>query len=116
MSAPGPKTTAGPLSPDGERNRHRRAAAPVRRCAFPDQLLFGAGGFSGRAAFLGCCFRGYCGDMRANLLPAAGVGAIMGLLAAHEGSGPGPAVVVGVVGCALVLGMIALKRYFTRGS
>ena len=54
--------------------------------------------------------------MRENLLPAAGVGAIMGFLAAHEGSGPGAAVVVGVVGYALVLGMIALKRYFTRGS
>ncbi|MBR7830066.1 hypothetical protein KDK95_27435 [Actinospica sp. MGRD01-02] len=54
--------------------------------------------------------------MRANLLPAAGVGAILGLLAAHEGSGPGAAVVVGVVGCALVLGMIALKDLFTRGG
>jgi hypothetical protein len=54
--------------------------------------------------------------MRANLLPAAGVGAIMGFLAAREGSGPAAAVVVGVVGCALVLGMIALKRFFSRDS
>lgn len=54
--------------------------------------------------------------MRANLLPAAGVGVIMGFLAAHEGSGPAVAVVVGVVGWALVLGMIALKNVFTRGS
>jgi hypothetical protein len=58
----------------------------------------------------------YLYSMRANLLPAAGVGAIMGFLAAREGSGPGAAVVVGVVGCALVLGMIALKQYFTRGN
>lgn len=54
--------------------------------------------------------------MRANLLPAAGVGAVMGLLAAHEGAGPGAAVVVGVVGWALVLGMIALKGLFSRDS
>jgi hypothetical protein len=54
--------------------------------------------------------------MRANLLPAVGVGAIMGFLAAHEGSGPGVAVVVGVVGCGLVLGMIALKNLFSRDS
>jgi hypothetical protein len=54
--------------------------------------------------------------VRENLLPAAGVGAIMGLLAAHEGSGAGAAVVVGLVGCALVLGMIALKRLFSRDS
>lgn len=63
-----------------------------------------------------CALRDYFYSMRANLLPAAGVGAIMGFLAAREGSGPGAAVVVGVVGCALVLGMIALKRFFSRDS
>jgi hypothetical protein len=34
----------------------------------------------------------------------------MGLLAGKEGSGIGAAVVVAVAGCALVLGMLALKR------
>jgi len=53
------------------------------------------------------------GPLRANLLPALGVGAIMGFLAEHEGSGPGAAVIVGLVGCALVLGMLA---YVSRSS
>lgn len=55
---------------------------------------------------------GRSGALRADLLPAAGVGAIMGFLAENEGSGIGVAIVVGVVGCALVLGMLALKRAF----
>ena len=53
--------------------------------------------------------------LRADLLPAAAVGAIMGFLAENEGSGIGVAVVVGVVGCGVVLGMLALKRAFHRG-
>ena len=53
--------------------------------------------------------------LRADVLPAAGVGAIMGFLAGHEGSGLGVAVVVGVVGCAVVLGLLALKRAFHGG-
>ena len=52
---------------------------------------------------------------RADVLPAAGVGAIMGFLAQNEGSGIGVAVVVGVVGCMVVLGMLALKRIFRGG-
>jgi len=39
----------------------------------------------------------------------------MGFLAQHEGSGIGVAVVVGVVGCGVVLGMLALKRIFRDG-
>jgi hypothetical protein len=54
--------------------------------------------------------------MRSNLPPALGVGAIMGLLAAHEGAGPGAAIVAGVLGCAFVLGTIALKKAFTRSN
>jgi hypothetical protein len=48
--------------------------------------------------------------LRRNLASAAGVGALMGLVAAKEGSGAAAAVVVAFVGCALVLGMLALKR------
>jgi len=50
--------------------------------------------------------------LRGELPPAAGVGAIMAFLAQHEGSGIGVAVVVGVVGCGVVLGMLALKKIF----
>jgi hypothetical protein len=50
--------------------------------------------------------------LRANLLPSAAVGLIMGFLAENEGSGIGVAVVVGVVGCGVVLGMLALKKVF----
>jgi len=53
--------------------------------------------------------------LRGDLPSAAGVGAIMGFLAQHEGSGIGVAVVVGVVGCGVVLGMLALKRIFRDG-
>ena len=53
--------------------------------------------------------------LRADLLPAAGVGAIMGFLAGNEGSGIGVAIVVGVVGCGVVLGLLALKRAFYGG-
>ena len=53
--------------------------------------------------------------LRADLLPAAGVGAIMGFLAEQEGSGIGVAVVVGVVGCGVVLGLLALKKIFYGG-
>jgi len=48
--------------------------------------------------------------LRAQLPPAAGIGALMGVVAAHEGSGVGAAVVVGFVGCAVAIGMLALKR------
>jgi hypothetical protein len=54
--------------------------------------------------------RGFRAFLRGNLPPAAGVGVLMGLLAAKEGGGIGVAVVVAVAGCALVLGMLALKR------
>ena len=53
--------------------------------------------------------------LRGDLLPAAGVGAIMGFLAQHEGSGIGVAVVVGTVGCGVVLGMLALRKLFRGG-
>ena len=56
----------------------------------------------------------HAGLLRANLLPAAGVGVIMGFLAEQEGSGIGVAVVVGVVGCGVVLGLLALKKIFYR--
>jgi hypothetical protein len=52
---------------------------------------------------------------RADVLPAAGVGVIMGFLAEQEGSGIGVAAVVGVVGCGVVLGLLALKRIFHGG-
>jgi hypothetical protein len=55
------------------------------------------------------------GGLRADLPPAAGVGAIMGVLAGQQGSGIGVAVVVGVVGCGVVLGLLALKRIFYGG-
>jgi hypothetical protein len=48
--------------------------------------------------------------LRRELPPAATIGALMGLVAAREGSGPAAAAVVGAVGCLLVLGMLALKR------
>ena len=48
--------------------------------------------------------------LRTELPPAAGVGALMGVVAAQEGSGVEAAVVVGFAGCAVVLGMLALKR------
>ncbi|HEX4788953.1 MAG TPA: hypothetical protein VH372_10865 [Actinospica sp.] len=54
--------------------------------------------------------RGTLAFLRTNLPPAAGVGVLMGLLAAKEESGAGVALVVAVAGCALVLGMLALKR------
>jgi hypothetical protein len=50
------------------------------------------------------------GLLRTELPPACGVGALMGVVAAREGSGVGVAVVVSFVGCAVVLGMLALKR------
>ena len=53
--------------------------------------------------------------LRANLLPAAAIGVIMGFLADNEGSGIGVAVVVAVVGCGVVLGMLALKKVFRGG-
>lgn len=56
------------------------------------------------------------GPLRANLLPALGVGAIMGFLAQHEGSGLRVALVVGIIGCAVVLGMLALKKFLSRSS
>jgi len=49
---------------------------------------------------------------RADLAPSAGVGAIMGFLAATEGAGAAYGTVIGVVGCVAVLGMLALKRAF----
>jgi hypothetical protein len=52
--------------------------------------------------------------LRADLLPSAAVGAIMGLIAMNEGSGVGVAVVVGVVGCGVVLGMLALRNVFSH--
>lgn len=51
-------------------------------------------------------------SVRTDLAPSAGVGAIMGFLAATEGAGAGYGAVIGVVGCAAVLGMLALKRAF----
>jgi Flp pilus assembly protein TadB len=57
--------------------------------------------------------RGARAFLRRNLAPAAGIGLLMGLVAAKEGSGIGVAVVVAVVGCGLVLGMLALKRGLT---
>jgi hypothetical protein len=48
--------------------------------------------------------------LRANLPSGAGVGFLMGIVAAQEGSGAAVALVVGVVGCAAVLGLIVLKR------
>jgi hypothetical protein len=58
---------------------------------------------------------GRAAALRANLLPAAAIGAIMGFLADGEGSGIGVAAVVGVVGCGVVLGMLALKKVFRGG-
>lgn len=52
------------------------------------------------------------GFPRADLAPSAGVGVIMGLIAGTEGAGAGYGAVVGVAGCAVVLGMLALKRAF----
>ncbi|WP_034265876.1 hypothetical protein [Actinospica robiniae] len=52
------------------------------------------------------------GSLRADLAPSAGVGVVMGFLAATEGAGPGYGAVVGAVGCGVVLGMLALKRAF----
>lgn len=49
-----------------------------------------------------------------DLAPSAAVGAITGFLADREGSGLWVAVVVGVVGCAIVLGLLALKKAFYR--
>ena len=43
----------------------------------------------------------------AHLPQSAAIGAIMGYLADREGSGVPAAIVVGVVGCAIVLGMLA---------
>ena len=51
-------------------------------------------------------------SLRADLAPSAGVGAIMGFLAATEGAGAGYGAVVGAVGSLVVLGMLALKRAF----
>jgi hypothetical protein len=56
-------------------------------------------GPAGRRAFL-----------RTDLPPAAGTGVLMGFVAAREGSGVAPAFVVALVGCAVVLGLLALKR------
>lgn len=50
--------------------------------------------------------------LRGDLAPSAGVGAIMGFLAATEGAGAGYGTVIGVIGCLVVLGMLALKRAF----
>ena len=58
---------------------------------------------------------GRAAALRANLLPAAAIGAIMGFLAENEGSGLPVAAVVGVVGCGVVLGMLALKRVLGGG-
>jgi len=58
---------------------------------------------------------GRAAALRANLLPAAAIGVIMGFLADNEGSGIGVAVVVAVVGCGVVLGMLALKKVFRGG-
>ena len=55
------------------------------------------------------------GLLRANLLPAAGVGVLMGVLAEQEGSGIAVAVVVAVTGCGVVLGLLALKKIFYGG-
>lgn len=49
-------------------------------------------------------------NLRRNAPAAAAVGVLMGLVAAKEGSGAAVAVVVAAVGCAIVLGMLALKR------
>ena len=54
------------------------------------------------------------GFLRANLAPSAGVGVIMGFIAGTEGAGPGYGTVVGVAGCAAVLGMLAVKRALNR--
>ena len=54
------------------------------------------------------------GFLRANLAPSAGVGVIMGFIAATEGAGPGYGAVVGVAGGAAVLGMLAVKRALVR--
>jgi hypothetical protein len=48
--------------------------------------------------------------LRADLPPAACVGVLMGIVAVQEGSGGAVAVVVALVGCAAVLGLLALKR------
>ena len=48
--------------------------------------------------------------LRRHLPPATGVGVLMGAVAAKEGSGAAVAVVVALVGCLVVLGMLALKR------
>ena len=55
---------------------------------------------------------GRAAALRTNLLPAAAIGVIMGFLAENEGSGLRVAAVVGVVGCGVVLGMLALKKAF----
>jgi len=49
-------------------------------------------------------------SLRADLPPAACVGALMGLVAAREGSGIPVAAIVALVGCGVVLGLLALKR------
>jgi hypothetical protein len=67
---------------------------PAARDGGPD-----GSGPVGRRAFL-----------RTDLPPAACVGVLMGFLAAQEGSGVAVAVVVAPVGCAVVLGLLALKR------
>lgn len=48
--------------------------------------------------------------LRTDLPPAACVGVLMGFLAAREGSGVAVAFIVALVGCAVVLGLLALKR------
>lgn len=52
--------------------------------------------------------------LRADLPAAAAIGALMGLVAAKEGSGIPVAAVVAVAGCVVVLGLLALKRGSTR--
>jgi hypothetical protein len=47
------------------------------------------------------------GRLFARLPQSGAIGAIMGYLADKEGSGVPTAIVVGVVGCAIVLGMLA---------
>lgn len=48
--------------------------------------------------------------LRTELLPAACTGVLMGFVAAQEGSGAAVAVIVALVGCGVVLGLLALKR------
>ena len=52
------------------------------------------------------------GALRANALPSAGVGAVMGVLAGTEGAPWWIALVMALVGAGAVLGMLALKKAF----